>query len=229
MTKRQKLGRGLGSLLGETLDEKGKVIDLELAKIHPNPWQPRRDFDDEALKGLADSIKEKGLIQPVTVRYKDTDGEFEYELVAGERRFRAAKMAGLSVIPAIITQYDDKMMAEAALIENLQREDLNPVEEASAYETIMKSYELTQEELAESVGKSRSHVANTLRLMDLPDEVKDMLSERKCNRCYNTSWKRHPRRSSIVHSVSSGCKHRQVSFLKYITTVPSDISYYRQS
>ncbi|WP_443653208.1 ParB/RepB/Spo0J family partition protein, partial [Dialister hominis] len=179
MTKRQKLGRGLGSLLGETLDEKGKVIDLELAKIHPNPWQPRRDFDDEALKGLADSIKEKGLIQPVTVRYKDTDGEFEYELVAGERRFRAAKMAGLSVIPAIITQYDDKMMAEAALIENLQREDLNPVEEASAYETIMKSYELTQEELAESVGKSRSHVANTLRLMDLPDEVKDMLSERK--------------------------------------------------
>ena len=166
MTKRQKLGRGLGSLLGETLDEKGKVIDLELAKIHPNPWQPRRDFDDEALKGLADSIKEKGLIQPVTVRYKDTDGEFEYELVAGERRFRAAKMAGLSVIPAIITQYDDKMMAEAALIENLQREDLNPVEEASAYETIMKSYELT-------------HVANTLRLMDLPDEVKDMLSERK--------------------------------------------------
>ena len=145
MTKRQKLGRGLGSLLGETLDEKGKVIDLELAKIHPNPWQPRRDFDDEALKGLADSIKEKGLIQPVTVRYKDTDGEFEYELVAGERRFRAAKMAGLSVIPAIITQYDDKMMAEAALIENLQREDLNPVEEASAYETIMKSYELTQE------------------------------------------------------------------------------------
>lgn len=179
MTKRQKLGRGLGSLLGETLDEKGKVIDLELAKIHPNPWQPRRDFDDEALKGLADSIKEKGLIQPITVRYKDTDGEFEYELVAGERRFRAAKMAGLSVIPAIITQYDDKMMAEAALIENLQREDLNPVEEASAYETIMKSYELTQEELAESVGKSRSHVANTLRLMDLPDEVKDMLSERK--------------------------------------------------
>ena len=106
MTKRQKLGRGLGSLLGETLDEKGKVIDLELAKIHPNPGQPRRDFDDEALKGLADSIKEKGLIQPVTVRYKDTDGEFEYELVAGERRFRAAKMAGLSVIPAIITQYE---------------------------------------------------------------------------------------------------------------------------
>lgn len=153
MTKRQKLGRGLGSLLGETLDEKGKVIDLELAKIHPNPWQPRRDFDDEALKGLADSIKEKGLIQPVTVRYKDTDGEFEYELVAGERRFRAAKMAGLSVIPAIITQYDDKMMAEAALIENLQREDLNPVEEASAYETIMKSYELTQEELARKRGQ----------------------------------------------------------------------------
>lgn len=179
MTKRQKLGRGLGSLLGETLDEKGKVIDLELAKIHPNPWQPRRDFDDEALKGLADSIKEKGLIQPVTVRYKDTDGEFEYELVAGERRFRAAKMAGLSVIPAIITQYDDKMMAEAALIENLQREDLNPMEEAEGYHTLMEQYGLTQEETSQRVGKSRSAVANALRLLNLCKEVRELVEEGK--------------------------------------------------
>ena len=176
MTKRQKLGRGLGSLLGETLDEKGKVIDLELAKIHPNPWQPRRDFDDEALKGLADSIKEKGLIQPLTVRRLSSG---YYQIIAGERRWRAARLAGLSDVPVVIIEADDRKVMELGLIENLQREDLNPVEEASAYETIMKSYELTQEELAESVGKSRSHVANTLRLMDLPDEVKDMLSERK--------------------------------------------------
>lgn len=124
MVKR-KLGRGLGSLLENALDETGKVIELDISKIHPNPWQPRRQFDFKSLEDLAASIKEKGLIQPITVRYRDKDGDFEYELVTGERRLRAADLAGLKTVPAIVSAYDDRSMAEVALIENLQREDLN--------------------------------------------------------------------------------------------------------
>ena len=124
MVKR-KLGRGLGSLLENALDETGKVIELDISKIHPNPWQPRRQFDFESLENLAASITEKGLIQPITVRYRDKDGDFEYELVTGERRLRAADLAGLKTVPAIVSAYDDRSMAEVALIENLQREDLN--------------------------------------------------------------------------------------------------------
>ena len=176
---KKKLGRGLGSLLESALDETGKVIDLAISKIHPNPWQPRRTFDEEALQHLADSIREHGLIQPVTVRYRDNDGNFEYELVTGERRYRAAKMAGLSTIPAILTSYDNRAMAEVALIENLQRENLNPMEECEAYGYLIETYHMKQEELANKVGKSRSYVANLLRLAALPDEVKAMVRDRK--------------------------------------------------
>lgn len=176
---KKKLGRGLGSLLESALDETGKVIDLSISKIHPNPWQPRRTFDEEALQNLADSIKAHGLIQPVTVRYRDNDGNFEYELVTGERRYRAAKMAGLATIPAILTSYDNRAMAEVALIENLQRENLNPMEECEAYGYLITTYHLKQEDLASKVGKSRSYVANLLRLSALPDEVKVMVRDRK--------------------------------------------------
>ncbi len=172
---KKKLGRGLGSLLGNALDEGGKVIDLDLSKIHTNPWQPRRTFSEESLQSLAASIKERGVIQPVTVRYKDVDGDFEYELVTGERRFRAAKLAGLKTIPAILTAYDNQAMAEVALIENLQREDLNPMEEAEAYESLLKNYPMKQELLAEKMGRSRPYITNMLRLTALPDEVKDMV------------------------------------------------------
>ena len=170
MVKR-KLGRGLGSLLENALDETGKVIELDISKIHPNPWQPRRQFDFKSLEDLAASIKEKGLIQPITVRYRDKDGDFEYELVTGERRLRAADLAGLKTVPAIVSAYDDRSMAEVALIENLQREDLDPVEEALGCKRLMEQCSLTQEQAAKKLGKSRSALANTLRLLALPDPV----------------------------------------------------------
>lgn len=177
--RKSKLGRGLSNLLDTAMDEKGKVIELSISKIHPNPWQPRRDFDEESLAALAASIKEKGLIQPITVRNRENDGSFEYELVTGERRLRAAEMAGLTVIPSIIASYGDDSMAEMALIENLQREDLNPIEEGEAYQSLIDAHAFSVNDMAERVGKSRSYVANILRLMGLADEVKAMLREKK--------------------------------------------------
>lgn len=171
---KKKLGRGLGELLGDALDDTGRVMDVSIDEISPNPWQPRRDFDEESLNALASSIRENGLIQPVVVR-KKKDGT--YELAAGERRWRAAKMAGLTVIPAISKEYDDRSMAEMALVENLQRKDLNPVDEGMAYRKLMDEYGLTQENISQKVGKSRPYVANMVRLLDLPEEVKDFLSK----------------------------------------------------
>lgn len=171
---KKKLGRGLGELLGDALDDTGRVMDISIDEISPNPWQPRRDFDEESLHALASSIRENGLIQPVVVR-KKKDGT--YELAAGERRWRAAKMAGLTVIPAISKEYDDRSMAEMALVENLQRKDLNPVDEGMAYRKLMDEYGLTQENISQKVGKSRPYVANMVRLLDLPEEVKDFLSK----------------------------------------------------
>lgn len=171
---KKKLGRGLGELLGDALDDTGRVMDISIDEISPNPWQPRRDFDEESLNALASSIRENGLIQPVVVR-KKKDGT--YELAAGERRWRASKMAGLTVIPAISKEYDDRSMAEMALVENLQRKDLNPVDEGMAYRKLMDEYGLTQENISQKVGKSRPYVANMVRLLDLPEEVKDFLSK----------------------------------------------------
>lgn len=171
---KKKLGRGLGELLGDALDDTGRVMDISIDEISPNPWQPRRDFDEKSLNALASSIRENGLIQPVVVR-KKKDGT--YELAAGERRWRAAKMAGLTVIPAISKEYDDRSMAEMALVENLQRKDLNPVDEGMAYRKLMDEYGLTQENISKKVGKSRPYVANMVRLLDLPEEVKDFLSK----------------------------------------------------
>lgn len=171
---KKKLGRGLGELLGDALDDTGRVMDISIDEISPNPWQPRRDFDEESLNALASSIRKNGLIQPVVVR-KKKDGT--YELAAGERRWRAAKMAGLTVIPAISKEYDDRSMAEMALVENLQRKDLNPVDEGMAYRKLMDEYGLTQENISQKVGKSRPYVANMVRLLDLPEEVKDFLSK----------------------------------------------------
>lgn len=171
---KKKLGRGLGELLGDALDDTGRVMDISIDEISPNPWQPRRDFDEESLNALASSIRENGLIQPVVVR-KKKDGT--YELAAGERRWRAAKIAGLTVIPAISKEYDDRSMAEMALVENLQRKDLNPVDEGMAYRKLMDEYGLTQEGISQKVGKSRPYVANMVRLLDLPEEVKDFLSQ----------------------------------------------------
>ena len=145
---------------------------LRLSEIEPKPDQPRKYFDEDALNQLAESIKNHGLLQPIIV--KESAGGF-YQIIAGERRWRASKLAGLVEVPVIVMEADALKAAEIAIIENVQREDLNPYEEATAYKALMDQYDLTQEQVAEKVGKSRSAIANTMRLLDLPDEVLEML------------------------------------------------------
>ena len=152
------LGKGLGSLFGEELTEtQGTVSQVELRQIEPNPAQPRRDFAEEALAQLAESIRENGLISPITVRKTDTG----YQIVAGERRWRACRLAGLDKVPVMVVEADDKLAFEMAMIENLQREDLNPLEEAEGYRELMDRFHMTQEEVARKVGKSRPAVARS--------------------------------------------------------------------
>ena len=173
------LGKGLGALMGDFMEEpaqKSPYQMLPLHKVEPNPNQPRRDFDPEELQALADSIATHGVVQPLTVRLMDSG---YYQIIAGERRWRAARMAELREIPAVIIEADDKKVMELALIENLQRQDLNPVEEALGYQTLMEEYGLTQEETAQRVGKSRPAVANMLRLLALCPDVLDMVREGK--------------------------------------------------
>ena len=168
------LGRGLDAIfIDNSVDDSGNVTMLRVSEIEPNPDQPRREFDPEALSQLADSIATHGLIQPIVVRSAGTDGL--YQIIAGERRWRASKMAGLTEIPVIVKELDDSKAAQVALIENIQREDLNPIEEAAGYKSLMDDYSMTQEEVAKQVGKSRSAVANSTRLLDLPDGVKDLV------------------------------------------------------
>ena len=172
------LGRGLDAIfLDNSIEEEthgeNKVSQIKLSMIDPKSDQPRKYFDKEALEELASSIAENGLLQPILVREY---GDSRYQIIAGERRFRASKLAGLSEIPAIVLDKDDRKVAEIALIENIQREDLNPVEEAMAFRALIKEYDLTQEELSEKVGKSRSAIANTMRLLDLPDEILTMVA-----------------------------------------------------
>jgi ParB family chromosome partitioning protein len=171
--ERRALGRGLGALIPmnkpESSSDKNAVF---LSEIRPNPVQPREVFADAAINELADSIRRKGVLQPLLVR-RVLGG---YELIAGERRFRAAQRAGLEQVPVIIRDAGDDELLEIALIENLQREDLNPLEEARAYRRLMEDFQLTQEQVAEKVAKDRSTVANTLRLLQLPDEVKEQIT-----------------------------------------------------
>lgn len=175
MAKKNSLGRGLDSLFLENDEpDTGSVSMLRVSDIEPNPLQPRKTFDNEALGQLADSISRHGLLQPIAVRTNECGF---YRIIAGERRWRAAKMAGLIEIPAIIYDMDDKKAAELALIENLQREDLNPIEEALAFRSLIDDYDMTQEECANQIGKSRSAVANSLRLLDLPDAVVSMVAD----------------------------------------------------
>lgn len=152
------------------------VVELALSTIRPNPYQPRRNFAPAGLEELAKSIKAAGVFQPVIVRQADANLK-RYELIAGERRFRAAKLAGLTTIPAIIRQVNDSEMMEVAILENLQREDLTPLEEAQAYQTLMTKLNLTQAEVAERLGKSRPYIANYLRLLGLPDAVKALVAK----------------------------------------------------
>ena len=162
------LGAGLGALFGEDNVQGEDVSTLPLAKIEPRTEQPREFFDEEALQSLADSIARYGLIQPITVRPLSSG---YYQIIAGERRWRAARLAGLTEVPVRMMEADDRTTAELALVENLQREDLNPIEEAKGYQLLIEEYGFTQEEAAKSVGKSRPAVANALRLLNLAPEV----------------------------------------------------------
>ena len=168
------LGAGLGALFGDDAIEERSGFTLPIAKIEPRAKQPRVKFDEEALYELSESIREHGIIQPIVVRALDNG---YYQIIAGERRWRAARMAGLTDLPVRIMDAGDREAAELALIENLQREDLNPVEEARGYRALMDNYGLTQEMTAERVGKSRPVVANALRLLNLPSEVLEMVEE----------------------------------------------------
>ena len=171
------LGKGLGAIMGEDayLDEQvGKVSTLPISQIQPGLKQPRKRFDEEAISELADSIREHGLIQPLTVRRLASG---YYQIIAGERRWRASREAGLNEVPVNIIEADDKKVMELGLIENLQREDLNPMEEANGYKVLMDEYGMTQEEVAKRMGKSRPAIANALRLLALPDAVRFLLEE----------------------------------------------------
>ncbi|MFQ6840380.1 MAG: ParB/RepB/Spo0J family partition protein [Agathobaculum sp.] len=177
------LGGGLSNLFGGDVSDLSaagatdSVTQLALAKVEPNPNQPRKVFDQQALEELAESIRLHGVITPITVRRGQKDGY--YQIIAGERRWRAARLAGLKEIPAMVLEAGESEVMELALIENLQRQDLNPIEEAEGYELLMQQFGMTQEEVAHRVVKSRSAVANALRLLGLPDEVRTMVAEGK--------------------------------------------------
>ncbi|BBI36795.1 ParB/RepB/Spo0J family partition protein [Cohnella abietis] len=171
MSKR--LGKGLDALITSlSIKEDDKIVEIPLAQLRANPYQPRKTFEEEAIKELAESIREHGVIQPIVVRQALRG----FEIIAGERRFRASQLLGNATIPAVVRAYNDQQVMEIALIENVQREDLNSIEIAIAYQGIMNQFKLTQEELSLKVGKSRSHIANFLRLLSLPEEIKDYVS-----------------------------------------------------
>jgi ParB family chromosome partitioning protein len=170
--KKNGLGKGLGALIRENEhDINSSVTELKITELEANQNQPRRFFDDQALQDLSGSIKEHGVVQPIIVRKLDDS----YQIVAGERRWRAARLAGLKTVPVIIKDYSNVQVMEIALIENLQRQDLNSIEEALAYKSLIEEHDMTQEEISEKIGKSRSAIANTLRLLNLPEEIKNMV------------------------------------------------------
>ena len=176
-TKRtNRLGRGLSALIPDISTEidKKDIITIDLKNIYPNQDQPRRVFDEEKIKILSESIKNDGVLQPIVLK---PDDKGKYMIIAGERRYRASKLARKSDIPAVIKDIPMKDIMEIALIENLQREELNPIEEALAYRSLIKNYEVTQEEISEAVGKSRPHITNTLRLLNLPQKIMDMIDQ----------------------------------------------------
>lgn len=177
MTRKERgLGKGIDALFSHDIEEQdGQILEISLDEIDPCLKQPRKTFDESSLRELADSIKEHGVLQPVLLRAIDD----RYEVIAGERRWRAAQMAGLTRIPALVREMEDKEVAEVSLIENLQRENLSVVEEALAYRNMLEEYNYTQELLAERIGKSRAHVANTMRLLGLPKEIMALIESKQ--------------------------------------------------
>ena len=171
------LGRGLSSLIGETKVE-SKTNKLSLSDIVPNKFQPRKDFDDDNLEDLTNSIKERGVIQPIIVRKSNSDNS-KFEIIAGERRWLAARKAGLHDIPVVVTEADDLKSLEFAIVENVQRHDLNPLEEAQGYRRLIDEFSYDQEKVSKFIGKSRSHITNSLRILSLPEEVLQLVENRE--------------------------------------------------
>lgn len=204
------LGRGLDSLFDINTEDSG-ITEVMLSEIEPNRDQPRKDFDEEALNELAESIKKHGLIQPIVVRQKASGG---YEIIAGERRWRACRIAELRTVPVVVREMSEREVMEVALIENLQREDLNPVEEALGYRSLMVSYNLTQEQVAEAMGKSRSAVANVLRLLDLEPFETEHLRAGKITaghaRCLLSAPKGSSLRADMLKAALYGASVRQL-------------------
>lgn len=173
MSKKSGLGKGLDALFEDNINESQGIQTIRISEIEPNKNQPRRHFDEAAITALADSIRQHGLIQPILVRSTGTG----YQIVAGERRWRACRMLGMSEIPAVIKDFSDSETAQIALIENIQREDLNPIEEAAAYKELMDKYDMTQEALSKAVGKSRPSIANSVRLLNMPEQVQELVKK----------------------------------------------------
>jgi ParB family chromosome partitioning protein len=208
-SKRRALGKGLEELFNNEqinfnqIEEKildsssvDEIVELPIDELRPNPYQPRKVFDEVKLQELADSIREHGVFQPIIVKKSAIKG---YEIIAGERRVKACKIAGLEKIPAIIREFSDQQMMEIALLENLQRENLNSIEEAMAYRNLLEAMNITQEELANRLGKSRSHITNMLGLLNLPEEVKDMIIEEKISMSHARVLSKMDNREDIIN------------------------------
>ena len=196
------LGKGLDALFIDNTTDNGAVT-LRISEIEPNRSQPRKEFDESALADLADSIREHGVIQPLLVRPLPTGG---YQLVAGERRWRASHMAGLGEVPVVIRELSDHEAMELALIENLQRQDLNPMEEALGYRSLMEEYQMTQEEVAKAIGKSRPAIANSLRLLALPQQVVDLIREGKLSAGHGRALLALEEESAILEAAQTAVK-----------------------
>lgn len=196
------LGKGLDALFIDNTTDNGAVT-LRISEIEPNRSQPRKEFDESALADLADSIREHGVIQPLLVRPLPTGG---YQLVAGERRWRASRMAGLGEVPVVIRELSDHKAMELALIENLQRQDLNPMEEALGYRSLMEEYQMTQEEVAKAIGKSRPAIANSLRLLALPQQVVDLIREGKLSAGHGRALLALEEESAILEAAQTAVK-----------------------
>lgn len=212
MAKMSGLGRGLDSLFSDNSTDRDSIINVKLSEIEPNKNQPRKSFDEASIAELAESIKEHGLLQPILVRPL-TNGS--YQIIAGERRWRACRAAELQTVPVIIKEMDDRRTMEVAIIENLQREDLNPVEEALGFKSLIDTYGLTQEEAAKRVGKSRPAVANSLRLLSLDEKALGMLADGVITTGHAKALLSAPadRRESLLQLAAQGASVRQIEQL----------------
>lgn len=220
MPKKGGLGKGLDALFAENSSDSAAAVEIRLSDIEPNADQPRRDFDPQSLEELSESIARYGLLQPLLVRPL-TGGR--YQLVAGERRWRASRMAGLSSAPAIIKELSDVETAEIALVENLQREDLNPIEEAEGYRLLMTDYSLTQEQVSERVGRSRSAVANSVRLLSLPEEILGMIKKGEISAGHGRALLAFDNRDAMLAAARAAVSGANVRELERMSKKPDKV------